>query len=330
MEKYMNLNININRKRKKSFSRAILSFLKWLGISLGILILIGFSYQQIVTRITADKYPTVGEIVDIGEYSLHLYGVGEAKNRPTIILESGLGTPTSYKDWENIQSKLSDYTRVISYDRAGYGWSDAAMNERTAEQIADDLHNLLNRAGENGPFILVGHSFGGFTSQVFSQKYKEDVAGLVLIDSSHVDDEGGFSKFESYLVRGLKEIGVGRLLGSINMLPLHEYFANDEVAVHFFHQRFYDADQISELGFLMTKSKDQVRAAQMEGYGELPLYILSAEHKDYPEWSDLQAQTASLSRNSKHIVVNDASHYIHLDQPEVVIESIVEMVENLK
>lgn len=296
MEKYINLNLNMNRKKKRSFSRAVLSFLKWSGISLGILIIIAFAYQQIATRVTADKYPPVGKIVDVGDYKLHLYALGEAKNRPTIILESGLGTPSSYKDWENIQSQLSDYTRIISYDRAGYGWSEAALNERTAEQIADDLYNLLDRAGEQGPYILVGHSFGGFTSQVFSQKYKEDVAGLVLIDSSHIDDDGGFSNFESYLVRGLKEIGVGRLLGLMNMLPLPEYFANDEVAVHFYHQRFYDADQISELGFMMTKSKDQVRDAQMKGFGEMPLYVLSAEHEDYPEWTDLQAQTASLSK----------------------------------
>ena len=186
---------------------------------------------------------------------------------------------------------------------AGYGWSESASNERTAEKVADDLHNLLEQSGEHGPFILVGHSFGGFTSQVFAQKYKEDVAGLVLIDSSHVEKAGVFSIGEGYLLRGLKEIGVARILELMNMLPLHEHFLNDEVAIHFFHQRYYNSDQLSELEFMSTKSVNQVRAAQAEGFGELPLYILSAEHEGLPEWSELQAQTASLSKNSKHFFV---------------------------
>ncbi|MFE8704007.1 alpha/beta fold hydrolase [Cytobacillus sp. FJAT-54145] len=310
----MEKQIRLNETRKKHLIRGFFTFFKWIGISFGVLIFIGFSYQQIVTRVTADKYKPVGETVNIGEYKLHLYALGEANNRPTIILESGLGTPSSYKDWEKIQSELSNYTRVISYDRAGYGWSEPANNERTTEKIADDLHGLLEHSGEKGPYILVGHSFGGFTSQVFAQKYKEDVAGLILIDSSHVAQDGGFSKSESYLIRGLKEIGVGRLLGLINMLPIHDHFANDKLSLHFFHQHFYNADQISELQFMMTKSADQVRAAQLEGFREMPLYILSAEHEDYPEWSNLQRQTASLSKNSKHLVVKNASHYIHLNQ----------------
>ncbi len=324
MEKQINANIG----RKTSIIQRGVSFLKWLGISIAALIVIGFTYQQIQTKVTADKYPPVGEIIDIGDYKLHLYALGKSGKRPTVILESGLGTPSSYKDWEQIQSELSKYTRVISYDRAGYGWSESASNDRTAEQIADDLHALLKEAGEEGPYLLVGHSFGGFTSQVFAHKYKEDVAGLVLIDSSHVDQEGGFSKVESYLIRGLKEIGVGRVLGWINMLPIYEPFTKDELSVHFFHQHFYNANQISEMEYMMTESAEQVRAAQASGFGDMPLSVLSVEHEDYPEWSSLQQQITSLSSNSQHTVVKDASHYIHLDQPEIVVETIMEMLES--
>ncbi len=322
--------VSLAQNKKKSFLGRTWAFFKWLGISLVILIIIGFSLEQIVTRASADKYPPVGEVIDIGDYKLHLYAVGEANDRPTVILESGLGTPSSYRDWDAIQSELSNYTRVISYDRAGYGWSESAKNERTAEQLADDLYNLLEQAGEKGPFILVGHSFGGFISQVFAEKYKDHTVGLVLIDSSHVDQEGGFSKAESYVFRVLKEIGVGRLLELMNMLPVADYFTNDELSVHFFHQHFYNDNQISELEFMMTKSVDQVRAAQEKGYQDLSLLVLSAEHDDYPEWSDLQAQTASLSREGKHIVFKEASHFIHLDQPEDVLELIVEMINKHK
>lgn len=317
MEKQIHVSV-----KKKRFN-----FLRWFGVCLGMLMLICFTYHQIMTRVTADMYPPVGEIVDVGEYKLHVYALGDKTNLPTIILESGLGTPSSYKDWEDIQVELSKYTRVISYDRAGYGWSESASNERTAEQIADDLFKLLEKAEEKGPFLLVGHSFGGFTSQVFAHKYKGDVAGLVLIDSSHVDQEGGFSKGESYLIRGLKELGAGRILELINMLPI---YSNDELSVHFFHQHFYNDNQISELEYMMTKSAEQVRAAQAEGFGNIPLFILSAEHEEYQEWSELQAQTASLSSDGKHIVVKDASHYIHKDKPQIVIDSIMGMIEKIQ
>ena len=78
----------------------------------------------------------------------------------------------------------------------------------------------------------------------------------------------------------------------------------------------------------MTKSVEQVRVAQAKGFGNIPLFVLSAEHEEYPEWSELQAQTASLSSDGKHIVVKDASHYIHKDEPQIVIDSIMSMIKN--
>ncbi|GAE36600.1 alpha/beta fold hydrolase [Halalkalibacter akibai] len=319
--------VNWSVKRNKTFFKRGVSVLKWGGITLSLFILIGFACQQILTKLTADDFPPIGERVDIGDYKLHVYAQGEANDHPTIILESGLGTPSSYTDWKHIQSELSRFTRVISYDRAGYGWSDVATNERTAEHIADDLYSLLNQSGEKGPYILVGHSFGGFTSQVFARKHVEEVVGLVLIDSSHVDQKGGYSAVESYGIRVLKEIGTGRVLEWLNMLPMYDYFINDDLSIHFFHQHFYNRSQISELKWMMSKSIDQVRTAQAQGFGEIPITVLSAEHEEIPEWSDLQQQTSTLSVNGKHIVVNGASHYIHLDQPEVVLSSILEILD---
>lgn len=317
----------VRSAKKKSFSRYLLACVKWAVLVLACLIILGFAYQQIATAVTANKYSPKGELIDIGDYRLHYVALGEAHGKPTIILESGLGTPSSTKDWEVIQAELAQYTRVISYDRAGYGWSDEAGNERTSEQIADDLYAMLSEIGESGPFILVGHSFGGFTSQVFANKYSNAVAGIVLVDSSHVDQEGGFSKVEAYAIRFLKEIGIGRVLGLINLLPMHEHFLSDEASIHFFHQRYYNADQISELLYMMTASVEQVRKVQENGYGELPLIILSAEHEEYPEWSELQARTAALSTNGKHSVVKDASHFIHLDQPELVLDAVFELLQ---
>lgn len=324
----MEKEISTEVSRKSRLTKNLGTIIKGLGILLVLFIVIGATYHQMITKNLKDEYPPVGELVDVGEYRLHIYATGKANGKPTIILESGLGTPSSYKDWEHIQKELSEYTRVITYDRAGYGWSDSANNERTAEQIADDLHYLLLQSGEKGPYILVGHSFGGFTSQVFADKYKEEVEGLVLVDSSHIEDETGISNLEIYLLRALKELGVGHLLELGNMLPMHEHFVEDKLSVNFFHQHFYNSNQISELKLMSSKSADQVKNAQENGFGDMPMYVLFAEHEEYPDWSKWQAQTASLSKNGKHLVVKDASHYIHLDQPDIVVETILDVLLN--
>lgn len=324
MQRQYNTEVN----KKSSLLKFMGTFFKGVGAFFVLSIIIGLIYHQLATINLEDKYPPVGEVVDVGDYRLHMYATGKANGKPTIILESGLGTPSSYKDWEHIQQKLSEYTRVITYDRAGYGWSDSANNERTAEQIADDLLQLLLQSGEKGPYILVGHSFGGFTSQVFAHKYKEDVAGLVLIDSSHIKDEASISNLEIYLLRALKEIGIGHVLELMNMLPMHEHFVEDKLAVHFFHQHFYNSNQISELKLMNSITAEQVKQAQENGFGEIPMRVLSAVHEEYPDWSKWQAETATLSQNGKHLVVKDASHYIHIDQPEIVVETILDVMEN--
>lgn len=316
--------------KERSVSKFMLRILKWSGFGFVILLLIGFAYQQIATAIEVDNYPPVGELVDIGDYQLHLVATGDADGLPTVVFESGMGTPSAAKDWEVLQAELAKYTRVISYDRAGYGWSDLAHNDRTAEQIADDLHKLLEVTGEEGPFLLVGHSFGGFSAQIFADKYKEDVAGIVLVDSSNVNMEGGFSKAELYIFRFLKEVGVGRVLEEIDMLPLHEHFLQDKASIAMFYQDYYNADQMSELTFMMTTSVEQVKNAQKDGFGDLPLSVLYVDYEDYPEWKNMQKEVASLSNNGKEMLVEDADHFIHLDKPDVVIDVIMEMLSSFK
>ncbi len=128
--------------------------------------------------------PAPGRLVDIGGMRLHLSCAGEGG--PTVVLEAALGA--SSISWSLVQPGLARLTRVCSYDRAGFGWSDRGPMPRTARRIAWELHTLLERARVPAPYLLVGHSFGGIVARVFARDYRDTVAGVVFVDPAHPED----------------------------------------------------------------------------------------------------------------------------------------------
>jgi pimeloyl-ACP methyl ester carboxylesterase len=112
---------------------------------------------------------------------MHIHITGEGT--PTVVFESGMGA--SCLSWTLVQPQVAQFTRAVSYDRVGHGWSDPASERRTALQIAQELHTLLDTTGVPGPYVLVGHSFGGYVNRAFAHMYRNEVAGMVLVDSVH-------------------------------------------------------------------------------------------------------------------------------------------------
>jgi len=154
---------------------------------LGLLVLLalaGASYQTVATSVDAHRLPEPGRLVDIGGFRLQLNCIG--KGSPTVILESGLGDVLLIQ-WERVQPEIAKFSRVCSYGRAGYGGSDSGPMPRTSAQIAEELHALLQEAGEKPPYLLVGSSFGGYNVRVFNGLYPDLVAGIVLVDSTQED-----------------------------------------------------------------------------------------------------------------------------------------------
>jgi pimeloyl-ACP methyl ester carboxylesterase len=145
--------------------------------------LTGLTYQAVATARDARRFPPPGRLVDVGGYRLHAHCTGEGS--PTVILEAGWSD--CWLNWYRVQPEVAKFTRVCSYDRAGMGWSDAGPYPRTSGQIVREMHALLSNAGIPGPYVLVGHSFGGFNVRLFAQEHPQDVAGLVLLDSIHED-----------------------------------------------------------------------------------------------------------------------------------------------
>ena len=164
-----------------------------------------------------------GQLIDVGGHRLHLNCTGSGS--PTVVLEPGAGAMSSALGW--ITPAVARDTRVCVYDRAGRGWSEPADTPQDGAQIATDLHTLLQRGNVPGPYVLAGHSFGGLYALTFAARYPDEVAGMVLVDSTapaprpnpataSPDDAGSYDFMGrvSALVSTSARLGLGRLYGS--------------------------------------------------------------------------------------------------------------------
>src|SRR5829696_8804744 len=145
-------------------------------------VIAGLVYQFLATRLAYREYPAPGQMVAVSGHGMQLYCAGKARGEPTVVMDSGLGG--GLLDWQTVQPKVAKFARVCSYDRSGVGWSESGPKPRTSPQIVEELHALLKNAGEDGPYVLVGHSFGGANALLYAAEYPEEVAGIVLVDSA--------------------------------------------------------------------------------------------------------------------------------------------------
>lgn len=217
---------------KPNEGRRRIGLLGWLWrIGLGVLILLvgvagtGLIFKVIATRNDQQKFPAPGELVDVGGYQLHINCIGEGS--PTIILGSSGGSSSA--SWGLVQPGIVQSTRVCVYDRAGAGWSDRGPTPRDMNQQVRELHVLQARARVGGPFVLVGHSYGGRIARVYAKAYPREVVGMVLVDPGTLDDD---PRFPSRDTRSLRQknvlITVARWLAPLGVVrlfrPRTEYY----------------------------------------------------------------------------------------------------------
>jgi hypothetical protein len=181
---------------------------------------VGGGYQTVREAADARAFPPPGQLIDVGGHRLHLSCTGSGS--PTVVLEPGAGGVSSDLGW--ITPAVARDTRVCVYDRAGRGWSESADTPQDARQIATDLHTLLHRAHVPGPYVLAGHSFGGLYTLTFAARYPDEVAGMVLADSTasapkpRAAAPGNGNSYDlsgrvSALVSTSARLGLGRLVG---------------------------------------------------------------------------------------------------------------------
>jgi pimeloyl-ACP methyl ester carboxylesterase len=272
------------------------------------LTIIGAVYQVIATQIDQSTYSPPGEMVDVGTHSLHINCVGQGS--PTVILEAANGGMSAH--WVRVQQQVADTTRVCAYDRAGLGWSEPGAEPRDAKQISSELHTLLTNAGIEGPYVLVGHSYGGLYARMYAARYSDEVAGVVLVDSSHPEQftrsPEGRAMYErarrlTAIVPFFTRLGVIRLS---NYFPAHPDLPPQQRAqIEAFNSSTQHLVATTEEFRATPETTAQVLS--MGGLGDKPLAVISAGEQP-PDWLEMQDELASLSPNSIHRVVHGATH----------------------
>ena len=163
----------------KIFKKILKGFTKLIGILLAVMTLAGLACRLF----GPEAHEPMGKLIDIGGLKLHINPTGVKDSKPTLVIEGGCGMATEYYHW--LSEGLKDSMRVVRYDRAGIGYSEASNTPRTPETIARELHQLLQEAGESPPYILAGHSLGGPYIRVFAELYPDEVVAMVFLDATH-------------------------------------------------------------------------------------------------------------------------------------------------
>ena len=281
---------------------------------------------QATTLALRDARALPGMLVGVGTHQLHIHCTG--RGAPTVVFEAGLGGTSL--DWAKVQPRVSRFTQACSYDRAGYGWSEAGPGPRNAERIAGELEKLLVHASLPPPYVLVGHSFGGLSMRLLAERKADAVAGLVLIDATPE------RQFERLPAAGIRTpvAPTGRTFVIANHWSIPDGMPAE----------LRDLAQALALrpkairalyGELATMRESAIQVRRIARATGSPVAVLArgrvrrtaeAGRLD-GAWLQMQRELAGRMPNASVSVVAGSGHHIHLDRPEAVVSSIREMIE---
>jgi pimeloyl-ACP methyl ester carboxylesterase len=331
--------------------------MNWIPLSLGLaagLVLLGMLYQQVGAQRDRKRYTGTGRWVEIGDCQ-SLYLLEKGSGAPTVIFEAGIAATNL--NWYSIQENVSRFTGTASYDRTGLGWSSPCRSARTPGNIAAELHDLLRKAEIKPPYVLVGHSFGGLVMRRFALMHPAEVASVVLIDPMRCDEWPPVNPGKQAMVdRGkrlsryavpIAHVGLARLavtsllcrsgrvsqwMGSVaGDGPRHVLGRVSEevgkmprevwpsVAAHWSRPDFYNGMR-SHVEAVPDSVREMQDAAPIP---DIPVLVLTPA-KSTPL---SEACLRRIAVNVRQVVVPNSAHWVHLDQPEVVIDSIRSAVE---
>jgi pimeloyl-ACP methyl ester carboxylesterase len=273
--------------------------------------------------------PAPGLMVLVGEHRLHLYCSG--RGEPAVVLDAGLGGTSL--DWTRVQPELAKYTRVCTYDRAGYGWSEPGPRPRSSGRIAEELRTLLRTAAVPEPYVLVGHSFGGYNVRLFASNYPEETAGVVLVDAAHEDqvrhfrEEGGINIAPRGQFVVLSSSGIPDNMPQ-DVRPLARSLINSSAA--------YQTVRDELISF--RRSAAQVRNAAP--LPDVPLVVITRGQQAWPDtpkgnqlervWARLQDDLAERQVHVPHLFARNSGHYVQLDEPGVVVNAVRSVISSIR
>ena len=275
-----------------------------------------------------------GRLVTIGATRLHLHCRGpEGAGEPTVLFESGLGG--NGLEWSPVAEPLAARTRVCSYDRAGYGWSDPGGHDRRAGRLAGELSRLIDAAGVSGPFVIVAHSFGGLVARLVVEE-RADVVGLVLLDSSH---EEQFARLEASGGRPMVPRGRQFVISQNEPPRSLPEDVRRKLAAFNRMRKTYHATHGEMAGFLA--STDEVRRARARRGAPYPVPVTVVRRgRDLyagkrtgaaktAAWIELQEDLATLGSPGRLVVAEGSGHHVHADAPALVVAEIERLLERV-
>ncbi len=336
----------VNRRRSR-FRRVF----KWLIISVGLIVAAGAVFQFSMAQWDSHRYPAPGKLVDIGGLRLHINCTGVGS--PAVIMEAGPNDSSII--WQLVQPQISKFTRVCSYDRAGFGWSDAPNEPRSSLNIANELERLLTRTSVPGPYVLVGHDFGTLDLRVFTSRHRQQVAGMVFVDSVHPDihnrppfniaAQSTLANFYYHLMPWTVPFGVPRILGwcrenfTFPNQPKEWAELVPEAATQYCRMQSWRAEEAQ------VTDENGSFYANTGPLGDMPLIVLSHDPqvndfggffspadliKAERAWMGMQGELRALSSRSKWIVAKGSEHWVQIHRPELVTSAVQEIVNDAR
>jgi pimeloyl-ACP methyl ester carboxylesterase len=304
--------------------RSLLGFLALVGI----LLVVGISYEQLSRFRLPKNHPPPGVLIMVDGRKQHLHCIGQGA--PTVILESGF-TVNGSLHWYKVQPAASQSTKVCSYDRGGIMWSDPGPSPRDGNRVTDELHALLQSAGVTPPFVMVAHSVGGVLARIYDRRFPGEIAGFVFVDSAHPEQQqrlpqnGNDSPGPPPGLSFFTGTGIVRSM----MLPADPP-AGTDADVHATEMAYWPISahaMYAELAAVETTVREEEIRRNLN---PRPIIVLSrgmfSSDEERLAWSEMQNEIAALSQNSIHRVVQDTGHDIQMERPDAVIEAIEELV----
>lgn len=292
----------------------------------------GLVYQAVATVRDRLRHPPPGRLVDVDGCRLHLQSAGSGT--PTVVLEAGLGGMSSVWAW--IQPETAKFTHVVSYDRAGLGWSETDTTATTAMRAAVRLRSLLRSVNAAPPYVLVGHSMGGLFIRVFADLFPKEVAGVVLVDASHPDQQRRSSAIETHMRSGFRVLKGVPFLAGLGFIRLTGFFGSWAEGLP--EKQAAEAETFLSSYTHLKTTRDESLAwdavcaevRSTRGLGSKPLAVVTAGKDVLPGQPELQGELAALSSNSVHLAVRGADHVTlvtHRQHAFSVIEAIRHVVQ---
>jgi pimeloyl-ACP methyl ester carboxylesterase len=306
----------------------------------------GAAYNALSIRHDRQIAGVPGKLYNIAGYSMHLYCTGEGS--PTIVLSSGLGD--DFTAWPKVQPILSRQTRVCSYDRAGFGWSESRPGVQDANAISSQLHQLIETAAIERPFVLVGHSISGIYLRSYAAQYPADLAGLVFVDGATPLQDDRIPKELLKIQQDqrrqmpwqklLMTLGWYRLQGVCTSIPPGFEAYSAWIKADSCIPSQMDAIE-NELDAERASREETIHAGP---FGNLPILILSRDPNVLPSnwpapvakansvvWNQMQEEAKGLSSQSRRIIAKGSDHYIQNDRSDLLnreLASFITMIRN--